>query len=561
MKARRAGGPGIPSIGTVVPVLFLVLFFALPLLMVLFRLSTGGEPSDADRFRIDPYLIRITGFTLLQAALSTMFALVLGIPGAWILARYRFPGRRLLRSLTAIPFVLPPILLVLGFILFFGNQGHLNRMFMILFRLEEPPFRVLYSLRAIILAHGFYNFPIAVRVVGAVWQGVSRSRADAARSLGANGFQVFRTVTLPQILPGILSAALLIFLFCFMSFAIILVLGGGPAFTTLEVEVYRAARIDVDLPRAARLAIAESSVTLAILFLYVLVQRRTGSVATLSDRTGLPAPMKSRVRSVLIAGYALLFLVVVLGPLIAMVANSFLRRSGWSGSLVPTITWYRELIVPGDDSRFASTAFRAAVTSFTVAAAAAVSAAFLGTLLARSIRRRGPGSAAAEGLAMLPMGVSQIVLGLGYLQTSRFLPFPFAGTWAAVIVAHAVIAYPFVLRSVGAAYRQIPPEMLLAARSLGAGRGTLFRTIEFPLLRPAVAAGTVFAFAISLGEMSATIMLIPPGGVTMPLAIYRLIGSYQYFAACALGTLLLLACSAAFFLIDSVDPETREEFE
>ncbi len=182
------------------------------------------------------------GFTLLQATLSTLASLAVALPGAYLIATYSFKGKRMILALSAIPFVIPSILVVLGFVIFFfGNNGFLNRALMTLFQLEEPPLKILYSFPAIILAHTFYNFPIIMSLVSSYWEHMDENCEAASWTLGANKVRTFFSITLPRLIPAIVSSASLVFLFCFNSFAIILVLGGGPQFTTMEVEIYRQA--------------------------------------------------------------------------------------------------------------------------------------------------------------------------------------------------------------------------------------------------------------------------------------------------------------------------------
>ena len=285
--------PGLPALRRhhlvflVLILLFLIVFFFYPLAAVM----QGGLQNSERHFSVAPlfkmltdsYYQRIILFTLTQALLSTVLAVLLGLPGAYLLARFHFKGKRLVRALTTIPFVLPSILVVLGFVLFFGNNGILNRGLMALLRLREPPLRILYSLKAILLAHAFYNFPICIRIVSGLWSRVNPHLEEAARSLGARGWRLFRRVTLPQILPGVLASAALIFIFCFMSFAIVLVLGGGPRYATLEVEVYRLAKIGLDLDAASRLALIGSALTLLLLYGYIKLQQRAGFAAFADD--------------------------------------------------------------------------------------------------------------------------------------------------------------------------------------------------------------------------------------------------------------------------------------
>jgi len=537
------------------PLAFLLLFFYYPLGSIM----AAGVTDDAGRFSLtrlagllaDPYYLRIVGFTLGQALLSTLLSVALGLPGAYLMARFEFRAKGALRALTTIPFVLPSIIVVLGFVRFFGNNGILNRFLMDLFGLAAPPLRILYSFQAILLAHAFYNFPICIRMVSALWSRLDPRLEEAARSLGAHGPRLFLRVTLPQLLPGILASAALIFLFCFMSFAVVLVLGGGPRFSTLEVEVYRLAKVSLDLQTGSALAAVGASLSLLLLYGYIRLQQR----ASFSEE---PAPgtrgrrlseLLNRPMGWLLLLYLALSFAVILAPMLTVVLTSFQERSGWSAS-APSLAWYGRLFsLPGYRRAIANSLFFGAMT-------VALSLP-LGTLLAvLSGRKRFPAARAFEALAMLPLGVSSVVLGLGYLRAYRHFPWKIVGSWYAVVFAHTVIAYPFVIRAVSSVFNKIPPSLPEAARSLGASSWQLFFHLELPLIKPALIAAAAFAFGISVGEINATLMLVNPELITIPVAIYRLISSYNFIGACAMGTILMLLCFFAFLAIDRAGRES-----
>lgn len=163
-----------------------------------------------------------------------------------------------------------------------------------------------------------------------------------------------------------------------------------------------------------------------------------------------------------------------------------------------------------------------------------------------------PGRGVFEALAMLPLGVSSIILGLGYIKAYQGPPLAIGGTWYAIAFAHTVIAYPFVIRSTSAVFRKINPNVVHAALGLGASPWRVFWRVELPLIRAGIVAGAVFAFAVSIGEVNATLMLYNPKLTTLPIAVYRLISSYNYFAACALGTVLMGICFLMFLVIDKI---------
>ena len=175
----------------------------------------------------------------------------------------------------------------------------------------------------------------------------------------------------------------------------------------------------------------------------------------------------------------------------------------------------------------------------------------IGTVIALFLHRRhGKGNRMLDALFMLPMGVSPVILGLGYLKSTQALPEGMQGAWIFIVIAHTVVAYPFVVRSISAVLTRIDPAFEEAARTLGSDTRRVLITILLPLLRPGLLAGAAFAFAISAGEMNATIILSGENTMTLPIAMYRMISSYNFFGACAMGVVLMVLCSGAFFLIE-----------
>ncbi|MFP4180073.1 MAG: ABC transporter permease [Spirochaetaceae bacterium] len=559
-KNRRARPWERPHAIFLAVLLFLLLFFYIPVGHVFIKAFVRDGsfvPGIFFETLISPYTARLVGFTFLQAALSTLFSLLLGLPGAYIITKFRFPGRSIVRSASAVPFVLPPILVVLGFVIFFGNNGFLNRALMSLFDLSAPPLRILYSLKAIILAHGFYNFPIALRVVSSLWQSLPPTQEWAASTLGARGGRLFRTITLPQLLPSVYAAAALIFMFCFTSFAVILVLGGGPSLSTVEVEIYRLARISFDLHTAAALSIIALLFTLAVMYIYVRLQSSSSYYQAVSRKTDYSRTILRRpgkVAAWAMGLYAAGTLTVIAGPLVAIILNSLRKPLSWSGDTVFTLQWYRQILGIGEGSaggRFSLIAVEAVSNSAAIGVLATAVAVPVGVALSYYTVRYSTGSRKiVDTLTMAPMTTSSVVLGLGYLLISRTLSPPSSLSPLFIVGAHAVISYPFVVRTVSSVLRKISPSQRYAAMLLGSPPGRVFRTIELPLIAPAIFAGAAFTFGISLGEMNATIVF-SSSTTTIPVAIYRLIGSYNFFGACALGTILILVSLGAFLLLDS----------
>jgi thiamine transport system permease protein len=504
----------------------------------------------------DPYIHRVLRFTVLQALVSTVVSVLIALPGAYLLATFQFRGKSIIRAICTIPFVLPSILVVLGFVIFYGNQGIINSALVKLFHLSAPPLQILYSFSAVILAHAFYNFPIALGLISSFWEQLPLRYDQAAMVLGARKWTVFSTVTLPRLVPAIISAATLIFLFCFSSFVILLVLGGGPQFTTIEVEIYRRARMTLDIEGAAALSLLSIVLTIMLVALHLWSQRLMSHQEEIEQRPErrrfrTPSSPIATISSIL---YLVLSVVFVLGPLAGIVYRSFQAPISRSGEMAFSVVWYRQLF--GLDRAVGSplgTAVTALITSVTIATIATIISLIVGTLLASRLRSKEAGKGASiELYAMLPMAVSSVVIGLGYYLISSNVSHSLVVSRTLIVLAHTVIASPFVLRSILPEYRKIPKSYTQAALTLGATVPQTFRSIDLPLLRPALATGGAFAFALSMGEINATLILSDSSVVTVPIVMYRLIGSYNYAGACALGTILIFCCAIVFATIERI---------
>ncbi len=519
--------------------LLLTLLFVAPLAIILSKAFTTEEGtltlSRIVNLLGDPYTFRILSFTLLQALVSTLVSLLIALPGAYLLATYNFKGKRLLRALSTIPFVLPSILVVLGFVIFYGNSGLLNNLLTLL---KIPPLKILYTFTAVILAHAFYNFPIALGLICAYWENLSPAYAQVSATLGAKRGKTFRKITLPRLMPAILSASTLIFLFCFSSFVILLVLGGGPRFTTLEVEIYRRARMTLDLGGAAALSLLSILVALILVALHLYFQRKMSHQEGESRRLGRQAD--SFFKKLALFFYSFIIIIFVLGPLGGIVYRSFMAPLTRSGDLVFSLRWYKEL--------FSNTqTLYSLARSLLIATIVTFITLLVSTPLAARLRTR---RSSIELYAMLPMAVSSIIIGLGYYLLATLFKRGPSLSFILVVLAHVVIATPFVLRSLLPEYRKILFSYTAVSLSLGASVAQTFRKVELPLMKGAIATAGAFAFAISIGEFNATLILGGSSTVTVPIVMYRLINAYNFAGACALGTLLMVLCALIFFVIE-----------
>ncbi|MBJ7513428.1 MAG: iron ABC transporter permease [Acidimicrobiia bacterium] len=517
---------------------FFAVFFLWPISTVITRgVFVDGtlDLSPLTKLLSNSGLRRVIVFTFLQASVSTLGALVLGIPGAYAFSRLAFRGRAAVLALLTLPFVLPTVVVGSAFVALLGENGplgglHLNG-----------------SLAAIVLAQICFNYAVVVRSVGSQWAHIDHSAAQASRTLGAGPARTWLRVTLPSIKPSIVSSALIVFLFCFTSFGLILILG-GPGTATIETEIYRATMQSLDLRTAAALSILQILVVGGV----ILSGMRFGRVDARSPRwrpsgSGL-LKLNSNRRLVLTAN---LFVVALLvgAPLGVLVVRSFTTSSGLG------LNWYRSLGELGSTG-LAETPLKALSNSLTFAAVATFIAVPLGLTIALAVTAKSGQTRSArvmERAVILPLGVSAVTLGLGYLLTLDTPPLDLRTSWWLIPIAQAIVATPFVVRIAVPIIASTDQRLRDAAALLGARPSRVWRSVDLPVIRSAVATGAGFAFAISLGEFGATAFIVRPETTTLPIAIYRLLGrpgETNFGAAMASAVLLMSATAAILILLD-----------
>jgi thiamine transport system permease protein len=532
------------------PLAFLGLFLFYPLLGI-FSLSLAPEGKlDLSPFGTlftDPYYARLLGFTTGQAFLSTLLTLLAGMPTAYFFARYKFRGKSLLRALTTIPFVMPTMVVAAAFTALLGPKGHLNTWLMAALGLDAPPIRLHHTLALVLIAHVFYNASIVVRLVGGFWANLDPRVEEAARVLGAGRWQTFREVTLPILLPAIVAASLLVFLFCFTSFGVILVLG-GPQLATIEMEIYYQAVPLFHLPLAAALSIGQMVFTFAIMAVYTRVQARAAVPLDLrpSEATQRrPASWPARLAVWSSIGGLLLLL---LAPLLALVDRSFSLEGAY------TLRYYEALFTDPLQSYFYVPPSEAIRNSLLVAGVTVVLSLAIGLISAYLLTgRASPLKTILDPLFMLPLGTSAVTLGFGYIIALDQPPLNLRASPLLLPLAHTLVAFPFVVRSLLPVLRGMNPHWREAAGVLGASPARMVREIDLPLVARALLVGAVFAFTVSVGEFGATLLIARPNFPTMPVVIYRLLGAQGALnqgQGLAMSTLLMIVCGMGFLLIE-----------
>jgi thiamine transport system permease protein len=587
MSGRASeSGVGVPTLSRLarlfiyaVLLLFLILFYFYPLTSIL-TLSFAPEGEfglDAlEKLFRTPRYLQTLWFTTWQAALSTLLTVVLALPGSYVFARYEFPGKALIQALSTVPFVLPTMVVSLAFTALLGPRGLLNLALMRLLGLEGPPLDLQNTLVIILLAHVFYNYTLVLRIVGTYWSNLSPRLQEAARMLGSSWWQAFREVTLPLLTPSIAAAAVLVFIFDFTSFGVILVLGGA-RFATLEVAIYRQTVHYLNLPLAAALSLIQILFTFGMMVAYTRLQASTLLSTELQSRRATQRRPRGWREWLFVGGNLLLMVVLLVTPLLSLVERS-LTLSG-----PVSLRFYRELFRNPRSSVFYVPPVAAVRNSLGFALAAVGLSVALGLMAAAVLDNRaaaGTNGSTVSSLArsatngnrsplarrilawlqrlmdpilMLPLGTSAVTLGLGYIVALDEPPLNLRTSPLLVILAHTLVALPFVVRSVLPALRAIRAELREAAAIMGASPWRVWREVDLPIVARAMLVGAVFAFTVSMGEFGATSLIARPERPTMPVAIYRFLsrpGAVNYGQALAMSTLLMLVCTVGFLVIE-----------
>lgn len=499
-------------VGVGVPLVFLSVFFLLPTSHLIARGFIGPEGgidlSGLAQVLSRPRTWRIIGQTLWMALVATAVCLLLALPGAWILYRTRFVGRGWLRAAVAVPFVLPSVVVGVAFRSVLGAGGPLQWL-----GLDG-------SRTAIVLGMVFFNFSLAVRTVGNMWVRLDPRAEQAAAALGAGARRRFFTVTLPRLVPALAAAGAMVFLFCTTAFGLVLVLGGSST-GTVETEIYFLTTGLLDLRSAAVLSIVQLVVVAAALWLGSRARRWSAGAQRL--RTDVPA---RRLCGHDIPAF-LVTLVVVLGLIVFPLGHLLWRSLHRRGSF--TVANYTDLWATDVVRVLRGSVLQAAWHSTLVAVVAATVAVVIGMLISVVVTRRSRSAwgrrvvAGLDALFMLPLGISAVTVGFGFLITLNRPPVDLRGSWWLIPLAQAMVAIPLIVRVVTPVLAAIDPRQREVAAVLGAGPARVLWSVEGPYIWRSLLVAAAFAFAMSLGEFGATAFLVRPDSTTLPVAIYRLL--------------------------------------
>lgn len=533
-RLRRTEWPGLAVLAAIAAVVLLALAALL--------WEAAGVPAFASLIA-DPYVRRITAFTLWQAALSTLLSLAFGLPLALSLARFpAFCGRRALLLVFSLPMALPSLVAVLGIISVFGHQGWLNDVAE-LAGVGRP--LDIYGLPGILIAHVFFNGPLVARLLLTRLEAVPAETWRLAAQLGLPPASVFAHIEWPaarSVLPGI---AAVVFMLCVTSFTIVLTLGGGPAATTLEVAIYQSLRFDFEPARAVALALLQLVLSGTLAGLAMRLSAPMTAMAGIAVAVRRPDTAESRGGAWIAAHAAIAFAaLVVLLPLMALLS---------AGLMAP---FSRILSQPSF--------WQAVMTSVAIATASSLLCLSMAGALAAAARsaRRDPAGGrlraqlygGAGGLVLL---VPPLVLGAGWFVLLNPYGWAFALAPAMVVVVNALMALPFAVRILDGALEARAIEIDRLADSLGITGLTRLSLIDWPLLKAPITFAAALAAALSLGDLGIAALFGSEHFVTLPLLLYQRLGSYRFDDAAGIALVLAVFCLTLFHAGERIAARTR----
>lgn len=538
-RVARAAGPAALW---VVPALFVVVLFAWPVIALVRRAVTIARDSGVGLIELldRTDALGLLGVTLGQAAASTVLALAAAAPIAWLFARVRGTTAVVLAVVVTVPFVLPTVVVGVAFrSLLSGPLAFLH--------IES-------GLPAVLAAHMFINIAVVVRVVGAAWRNLDPRLLEAARSLGAGRIRATMTVVVPRLVPATASAAALIFLFCSTSFGVVIILGAGEL-RTLETEIYTQAIGYFRIPEAVALSMLQIVVVMAALLLTRVfadpASRGSGGGARRAERNRRVAGGRWTRPAVWVVGAWTAVLLV--GPVLVLMVRSVrpVAHGDW------TLAGYRALAEPVNGV----TPLESLRYSLVTATAATAIALVVGTLAAVALHRaHGVVGAIGSAVSLIPLGISAVTLGFGYLIVLASLPYEIAASPAVIPLVQALIAIPVVIRIMMPALESVPVRLRHAAATLGATPFRVFATVDLPIVGRSMGAAGGFAFVMALGEFGATSFLARADTTTLPVLIGSALnrpGAENLATAMAASVVLVIATVVAVVVVEAFRPRSE----
>ena len=479
-------------------------------------------------------MLNVILFTIFQAVLSTLAAALIGLASAYFAAKKDFAGRRFLLSFSAVPLCLPSLIVALGYVSFFGMNGRLNQFLMTLLNSERPPLTFLYSAAGIIIAQGFYNYPLVMKIVSEAWEHLTQDQEEAARLLGAGEFKIFYSITLVRLVPALISACLPIFLFCFFSFTMILIFA-GVGYSTLEVELFKIVRGTLNFKDGFLIAGTETFIALFIIFLYSKLEKKTSALKGISFDTDKlkRTRIQGKKEHFLFGALILIITIFFIAPLAGIAINAFTSRASKSLSFNTILFLFKS-------QRFVNSIGWTFLTAGCTAVLCSITGFLYGSFL--RLYDKNQKRTILQVIPLGPMAISSIMTGFFIKLIIQ------QGNWFTLTIAQTILMWPVAFRQIYAALQKIPQPVIDVSLLLSRGKFDTLTRVMLPSIKHAVVSGALCCFAMSAGDSTLPLVLSIPEFDTLALYTYRLAGRYRFNEACAAGLILAVLCAVVFSL-------------
>lgn len=481
---------------------------------------------------------RTLAFTASQAFLAALVCTIFAVPGAYVVYRRGTGASSLVKVAVMVPFVLPGVIVVLSLITFMGRSGWLSSIYNLITGSIDGT-TVLYGFWGIVFAHVYYNMSLCLRVVGSSWSRLDTRIVDAARVLGASSWRITTSIIEPILRPSITYGFAMAFIYSALGFTTVLIFGGG-LYRTIEVAIYMEVATTLDFVKASQWAFLQTLFLLAVISIVGIISARQHSRSMAFGATaanGMIVDMRhsrSIIINIAVKAYGFLLVGFSVSPLLSLVAKGSWRE-------------FSALIAGRQLGNLGIAAGETVMTSLGFALVTTCLTCSLAFTAASSVKGKRWSTALSDTLLILPITISPLCFGLGVARLFDGLP-----TALGIVLYQTFLAFPVVYSIARIALRELSPTYSEAAVLLGANQWRLLTTIRFPLLKNSVLTAFAYGFAISFGDFAGVALLGRGQVITLPVAIYRLIGHYNYQQAIACGSLMVVVLAAVFLTFEAL---------
>jgi iron(III) transport system permease protein len=530
----------------IVVLVFVILFFTV-LYPILYIFKASFIHPETGAFSLQsyaavlhyPYYMRCLRNSLFVSTLGTLIAMAIGIPFAFLLARYRIPGKNLLKTFGTLPLILPTFIGAEAWLILLGRNGLFAKLFQP-FGVEIPS---IYGWKGIVLVFALQFFPFVFLMVSSAINAIDRSLEEAATNLGAGRLRVFFTVTLPVVMPSILSGGLVVFYLCIENFGVPVLIGED--FKVLSVQAYNEfiSEMGGNPSMAGALSMILLAITLSLTLLQKFwVERKNYAMTSLNPvevkRLG---PMATLLSWLFCAG--LVF--IALFPFAVVMVSSITKTQG------PVMYWGQFSLE--NFIRAVTIAPRPIINSFFLATTATLIGIVFGVVVSYLlVRRRGAVSYLIDVLVMLPLAIAGTVQGIALAATYNKGVIALTGTWMILVLAYFIRKAPYSIKTTSSLLQQIDASIEEASINLGVPPVRSFIKVVIPIMLPGIIAGGIIMWVTTLAELSSTIVLYYGPWATMTVEIFQRIGSGDFGPASAYAAILILSVLIPLFILNRI---------